>query len=142
MKAERWQQIEELFHAALKSEPDQRAAFLAQACSGDDSLYREVKSLLVTCEQADSFFDKSASALAAEMFGGRVGETIGPYQVLSVLGGGGMGEVYLAQDARLGRRIALKLLPAQFTNDKDRLRRFQQEARRFCAQSPEHPDRS
>jgi eukaryotic-like serine/threonine-protein kinase len=63
------------------------------------------------------------------MFGDRVGETFGPYKLLSVLGSGGMGTVYLAQDVRLGRKIALKLLPAQFTNDKDRLRRFQQEAR-------------
>ena len=138
MNAERWQQIEELFHAALNSEPAQRTAFLARIRATDEALCSDVESLLASHEQTDSFFEESASALAAEMFGGKVGETIGPYQVLSVLGGGGMGEVYLAQDTRLGRRIALKLLPVQFTHDKDRLRRFQQEAR--AASALNHPN--
>jgi serine/threonine protein kinase len=138
MEAERWQQIEELFHAALNRDGDQRDLLLAKIRADDEALYLEVQSLLACKEQAESFFEESASALAAEMFGNWVGETIGPYQVLSVLGGGGMGEVYLAQDARLGRRIALKLLPPQFTNDKDRLRRFQQEAR--AASALNHPN--
>jgi serine/threonine protein kinase/Tol biopolymer transport system component len=138
MKAERWHQIEQLFHAALQRDPQDRAAFLLQKCEGDQSLFSEVKSLLNSSGQGDSFFEESASALAAEMFGDRVGETLGPYQILSVLGAGGMGTVYLAHDTRLGRKIALKLLPSQFTNDKDRLRRFQQEAR--AASALNHPN--
>jgi serine/threonine protein kinase/Tol biopolymer transport system component len=138
MNAERWQKIEALFHAALNSEPGQRAEFLARIRATDEALCSDVESLLASHDQTDSFFEESASALAAEMFGGKVGETIGPYQVLSVLGGGGMGEVYLAEDSRLGRQIALKLLPAEFTHDKDRLRRFQQEAR--AASALNHPN--
>ena len=138
MKADRWQKIEQLFHAALQRKPDERANFLKQACAGDGVLYTDVKSLLTSYGNDDSFFEDSASALAAEMFGNMVGETIGPYEVLSELGSGGMGTVYLAQDVRLGRRIALKLLPPQFTYDKDRLRRFQQEAR--AASALNHPN--
>src|SRR6267142_3304444 len=138
MKPERWQKIEQVFHAALQRKPEERASFLQQTCAGDEALYSDVKSLLTSYGNDDSFFEYSASALAAEMFGDMVGETIGPYEVLSELGSGGMGTVYLAQDARLGRKIALKLLPPQFTNDKDRLRRFQQEAR--AASALNHPN--
>ena len=81
-------------------------------------------SLSLTKKTTTVFFESSASALAAEMFADRVGETIGPYEVLSQLGSGAMGIVYLAEDVRLGRKIALKLLPSQFTNDKDRRRQF------------------
>ena len=138
MKPDRWQKIEQVFHAALQRKPEERASFLQETCAGDESLYSDVKSLLTSHVKDDSFFDDSASALAAEMFGDLVGKTIGPYEVLSELGSGGMGTVYLAQDARLGRKIALKLLPPQFTNDKDRLRRFQQEAR--SASALNHPN--
>jgi len=138
MKSNRWHQVEQIFHQAIQRQPEQRAAFLAQTCAGDQTLLNEVNSLLNSFGQDDSFFEVSASTLAAEMFGSLVGETIGPYEVLSELGSGGMGTVYLAQDARLGRKIALKLLPPQFTNDKDRLRRFQQEAR--AASALNHPN--
>src|SRR6266550_3228062 len=138
MKTERWQQIEQLFHAVLQHKPEERATVLAQKCAGDESLHSELKSLLTYYEQCDTFFEDTASTLAAEMFTSRIGETIGPYSVLSTLGVGGMGTVYLAQDQRLGRRIALKLLAAQYTNDKDRLRRFQQEAR--TASALNHPN--
>ncbi|HEV8134507.1 MAG TPA: WD40 repeat domain-containing serine/threonine protein kinase [Pyrinomonadaceae bacterium] len=138
MKSNRWHQVEQIFHQAIQRQPEQRAAFLAQTCAGDQTLLNEVNSLLNSFGEDDSFFEASASTLAAEMFGSLVGETIGPYEVLSELGSGGMGTVYLAQDARLGRKIALKLLPPQFTNDKDRLRRFQQEAR--AASALNHPN--
>ena len=138
MKPDRWYKIDEVFHAALQRKPEDRANFLNQSCAGDTALYDEVKALLTSYQNDDSFFEDSASALAAEMFADRVGETIGPYEVLSQLGSGAMGVVYLAQDARLGRKIALKLLPSQFTNDKDRLRRFQQEAR--AASALNHPN--
>jgi len=138
MKPDRWQKIEQVFHAALQRKPEERVGFLQETCAGDESLYNDVKSLLISSGKDDSFFEDSASVLAAEMFGDVVGETIGPYEVLSELGSGGMGTVYLAQDVRLGRKIALKLLPPQFTNDKDRLRRFQQEAR--AASALNHPN--
>jgi serine/threonine protein kinase/Tol biopolymer transport system component len=139
MKTDRWHKIDEIFHAALQRKPEERASFLEQNCSQDPALYADVKSLLVSYEKDDdSFFERSASALAAEMFADRVGEMIGRYEVLSELGSGAMGIVYLAQDERLGRKIALKLLPSQFTNDKDRLRRFQQEAR--AASALNHPN--
>ena len=139
MKADRWQKIDEIFHAALERKPEERASFLQQHCAHDAALYADVKALLASSEKDDdSFFENSASALAAEMFADRVGEKIGPYEVLSELGSGAMGIVYLAQDERLGRRIALKFLPTQFTNDKDRLRRFQQEAR--AASALNHPN--
>src|SRR5512138_53980 len=134
----RWNKIEEVFNAALQRKPEDRANFLNQSCAGDLALYEDVKALLTSYENDDSFFEDSASALAAEMFADRVGETIGPYEILSELGSGAMGIVYLAQDIRLGRKIALKLLPSQFTNDKDRLRRFQQEAR--AASALNHPN--
>jgi eukaryotic-like serine/threonine-protein kinase len=138
MEADRWHKIDEIFHAALQRKPEERASFLEENCARDPALYADVKALLVSCEEDDSFFEGSVSALAAEMFADRVGETIGPYEVLSQLGSGAMGVVYLAQDVRLGRKIALKLLPSQFTNDKDRLRRFQQEAR--AASALNHPN--
>jgi len=138
MKPDRWYKIEQVFHAALQRKPEDRANFLNQSCAGDPALYDDVKALLTSYETDDSFFEDSASALAAEMFADRVGETIGPYEILSQLGSGAMGVVYLAQDVRLGRKIALKLLPSQFTNDKDRLRRFQQEAR--AASALNHPN--
>ena len=138
MEPDRWNKIEQVFHAALQRKPEDRVNFLNQSCAGDSVLYDEVKALLTSCENDDSFFEDSASALAAEMFADRVGETIGPYEVLSQLGSGAMGVVYLAQDVRLPRKIALKVLPSQFTNDKDRLRRFQQEAR--AASALNHPN--
>ncbi|HEX6730796.1 MAG TPA: protein kinase [Pyrinomonadaceae bacterium] len=138
MKPDRWYKIEQVFHAALQRKPEDRVNFLNKSCAGDTALYDDVKALLTSYENDDSFFEDSASALAAEMFADRVGETIGPYEVLSQLGSGAMGVVYLAQDVRLGRKIALKLLPSQFTNDKDRLRRFQQEAR--AASALNHPN--
>src|SRR5258705_4455463 len=109
MNADQWQKIEQIFHAAIQRNPEERASFLEQTCAGDKSLLIEVNSLLTSFGQDDSFFEESASTLAAEMFGDLVGETIGRYEVLSELGSGGMGTVYLAQDASLGRKIALKL---------------------------------
>ena len=138
MKADRWQKIEQIFHAALQRKPEERANFLKATCEGDRVLIGDVQALLASNQQDDSFFETSASALAAEMFADLVGETIGPYEILSELGSGAMGIVYLAQDVRLGRKIAIKLLPSQFTSDKDRLRRFQQEAR--AASALNHPN--
>ena len=143
MNSERWHQVEELFHSALAREPGQWATFLAQACDGDEQLLREVESLISFHDQPDSFIETPASDLAAELIAKRPselenGQQLAYYKIVSSLGAGGMGEVYLAEDTRLGRRIALKLLPAQFTMDPERVRRFEQEAR--AASALNHPN--
>ncbi|MGI8998060.1 MAG: serine/threonine-protein kinase, partial [Pyrinomonadaceae bacterium] len=140
---DRWQQINQLFHSALAHERDQRAAFLAGACAGDEALRAEVESLVASHEQAESFIERPASDVAAELLAGAhsqlsAGEQLGHYTITSLLGAGGMGEVYLAEDLLLGRRIALKLLPAHFTVDGERVRRFEQEAR--AASGLNHPN--
>src|SRR6266702_4975698 len=143
MTPERWQQIDQLFHSVLERESGERAAFLAQACNGDESLRHEVESLLGSHEQSDSFIEAPAADIAAELLAGRgadlpAGHSVGPYKIVALLGQGGMGEVYLADDIRLGRQVALKRLPAQFTLDADRVHRFQQEAR--AASGLNHPN--
>jgi serine/threonine-protein kinase len=143
MDPERWQQIDQLFHSALNCEPAARATFLQQACIADEALRREVESLVESHEQSDGFIEEPATDLAAELLTGTeevlaAGEVVGPYKIVSLLGEGGMGEVYLAQDDRLGRQVALKLLPAQFTLDADRVHRFEQEARAVSALN--HPN--
>ena len=143
MTPERWQHIDTLFHSALECAPAARASFLSQACRGDDDLRSEVESLLRAHEQDGAFLDTPAYELAAESLadgfvGALAGEQIGPYEILSPLAFGGMGEVYLAQDSRLGRKIALKLLPLDFARDQHRVRRFAQEAR--AASALNHPN--
>jgi eukaryotic-like serine/threonine-protein kinase len=143
MTPERWQQVDEIFHSALACEPTLRAEFLARACSGDEPLLREVSSLISFHEDPASFIETPASDVAAELLAKmprkiEVGQEIAYYRLLSSLGAGGMGEVYLAEDTRLGRRIALKLLPSQFTADAERVRRFEQEAR--AASALNHPN--
>jgi len=143
MTPERYQQIGQLYHAALALEPSQRAAFLEQACSCDEALRREVESLLAANEQGGDFLEAMAAEVAVTMLvdnqpGPLTGQRLGPYQVISQIGQGGMGEVYLAQDSRLGRKVALKLLRGEFTIDQDRLRRFRQEARAISALN--HPN--
>ncbi len=143
MKPERWQQIERLYHAALEREPDERAAFLGAACANDEELHREVGSLVAAADRIGSFMEPPADAIAAETLAGApqlsvVGQTLGHYRIVSPLGRGGMGEVYLGEDTALGRKVALKVLPAQFTSDRERLRRFEQEARVVSALN--HPN--
>src|SRR5256885_16865916 len=107
MHPERWQQIDQLFHSALGQEPNRRAAFLVRECAGDESLRSEVEALISSHEQAESFIETPASDLAAELLakgqtGLAAGQAVGPYRIVSVPGGGGVGEVYLAQ--RSGER--------------------------------------
>ena len=133
MTPEGWQKVKRIFNSALQYAPAERAAFLSTACLDDDALRREVESLITSHEKDGSFIDSPAFEAAAEMFTNqhelRADEWVGNYQILSTLGKGGMGEVYLARDTKLGRKVALKFLPSSFTNDVDRLRRFEQEAR-------------
>ena len=116
MKADEWQRINDLFHTALEREPGERAAFLVHACAGDEGLRREVESLLASHDPSDSFIESLAPDLAAGLLAESharlaTGQSVGNYRVMALLGVGGMGEVYLTEDTRLGRRVALKLLP-------------------------------
>ncbi len=143
IKADRWQQIDRLFHSTLACAPEKRAGFLSQACGEDEALRVEVESLLGAHEQDGSFLDLPAYEVAADFLAdafGRLfaGQQIGPYKIISPLAAGGMGEVYLAQDTRLGRKIALKLLSSDFAKDQHRVRRFAQEAR--AASALNHPN--
>ena len=140
---ELWGRIERLYHAALEREQSERAAFLAEACEGDEELRREVESLLRFDLRAEHFIESPALEVAARAQAGAqeetlIGRMIGHYRILSLLGEGGMSEVYLALDTSLERRVALKLLPAKFTQDADRLRRFIQEAK--AASALNHPN--
>jgi eukaryotic-like serine/threonine-protein kinase len=143
MKTERWQRLNDLFQSATERAPEERAAFLNQACHGDAGLRREVESLVASYEQAKNFIEAPAFEFAPELLtndkaGALVGESIGHYRIESLLGGGGMGEVYLALDTRSKRKAVIKLLPARFTADAERIRRFQQEAQTVVALN--HPN--
>ncbi|HWY51136.1 MAG TPA: protein kinase [Chthoniobacterales bacterium] len=143
MKAERWQQINDLFQSAVERAPEERAAFLDEACHGDEGLCREVESLLASYERAENFIESPAFEIAPElltkeMAGALVGELIGHYRIESLIGVGGMGEVYLARDERLGRKVALKLLSKRLTADETQLSRFKTEAR--SASALNHPN--
>src|SRR5499426_1835102 len=140
---ELWDRIERLWNAALELPQPERAAFLAEACEGDEELRREVESLLRFDLRAKNFIESPALEVAAQGQAEQqeeslIGRMIGHYQILSLLGEGGMSEVYLALDTSLERRVALKLLPAKFTQDADRLRRFIQEAK--AASALNHPN--
>jgi serine/threonine-protein kinase len=142
MTPEQWEQTKRLFLAALEREPALRSDFLAEACAGDAALRREVESLLVAHEGVDDFIEAPAADVAAALLsesqtGLVAGQMVGPFRVEKVVARGGMGEVYLAEDTRLGRRVALKFLPPQFTSDADRVRRFEREAR--AASALNHP---
>ena len=143
MNPEHWQQVKELFHAALEREPSGRAVFLEHACSGDAVLRSEVESLIASYEKTGDFIDAPAYELAADALlepksAMTPGQLVGSYRLVSLLGRGGMGEVYLAEDVRLGRKVALKFLPANYSNDGERLRRFEREAR--AASALNHPN--
>lgn len=141
MTPERWQQLKQIFQSALERNAAERDAFLSQACANDPALRGEVESLISSHDQAGDYIEVMAAEAATEMLANHptiVGKQIGHYQVLNLIGHGGMGEVFLAQDTRLGRKVALKLLRTEFTTNEERLRRFQQEAR--AASSLNHPN--
>ncbi|MFN0124585.1 MAG: protein kinase domain-containing protein, partial [Blastocatellia bacterium] len=147
MNPDHFPQVEQLYLSALDRAPDERAAFLDKACAGDDSLRREVDSMLAAHAEAGSFLARPAigqvniEEIRTAILPGAassVGREISHYRILAPLGAGGMGEVFLAEDTRLRRKVALKILPAQFTHDPDRVRRFEQEAQAVSALN--HPN--
>ncbi|MEK7831732.1 MAG: protein kinase, partial [Acidobacteriota bacterium] len=144
MTPDRWARIDHLLDEAMELPSAERPAYLNKACAGDEDLRREVESLLDAHEQAEAEFLKApaleiaAQQLAANKDRSLIGQVLGAYSVISVLGVGGMGEVYLARDTRLNRKVALKLLPVQFTQDAGRIKRFKREAQ--AASGLNHPN--
>jgi Tol biopolymer transport system component len=142
MTPERWQKVKTIFNSAIQYLPEERKPFLSEACSGDPSLRNEVDSLLAWHEKTGEFIDDPAYVQAPWLTQREIeltdGQSIGTYTILSLIGCGGMGEVYLAHDRRLNRKVALKVLPASFTKDRDRLSRFKREAQ--AASALNHPN--
>jgi len=141
VETDRWQKIEQLYHSALERKADERRAYLQQACQGDESLLQEVESLLVHEQPTDEVLKKPIPQLAAKMLANMksedgtsplVGRQLGSYQLLSLIGAGGMGEVFRAVDRRLGRAVAIKTTREQFSA------RFEREARAIS--SLNHPN--
>jgi len=142
MNPERWKKLDALFHEALELQGEARAAHLAKVCGDDAQLRTEAEKLLAAHERESSFIDSpilaEAAALTDDGNESPVGRSIGHYKIVSLLGRGGMGEVYLAEDSRLERKVALKVLPAAFTQNRDRVRRFEREAK--AASALNHPN--
>ena len=146
MKPERWQEVERLFNATMEHEPAQRAAFLDQACAGNESVRKEVERLLERQSETESLIeapgiDLVARRLAADSDspkGSMIGITLGHYRIVEKIGSGGMGEVYRARDTRLDREVAIKVLPPRFAADPECLKRFEREAKATAALS--HPN--
>src|SRR5580765_3159871 len=143
MTPERWKRTEDLYHAARARPSSERAAFLVEACPDDESLLRDVESLLAESESDDGFLGESTLAMSGSMLTPFVaptvlGASLGGYQLQALLGAGGMGEVYRAHDPKLGRDVAIKILPRAFPTHPDRLARFEREARLLA--SLNHPN--
>jgi serine/threonine-protein kinase len=135
--AERWQRIEALYHAALQRSTDARTRFLNEQCADDPVLRVQVETLLSAIPSADRLFDSDPEPTATATPALLVGQDLSPYRLTAFLGAGGMGRVYRAHDPRLGRDVAIKVLP-HLTADPDRLQRFRQEARAAAALN--HPN--
>ena len=150
-----WSKVEELFHAALACPEYERAGFLRRACASDQVLYREVSELLASQKKADGFLERgalpprgnepetdpvTAGGRQAESMrtGTYPGQQLGPYRIVGPLGAGGMGEVYRAHDNKLGRDVAIKMLPSAYAQDSAWLARFRREARALA--SLNHPN--
>src|SRR5712692_9196150 len=124
MNAERWRQVDRLYHSALEREPGERAAFLAQACQRDEELRREVEELLAQDSSSGNVLERPAADLLADSTVTQftAGTKLGPYKIEAPIGAGGMGEVFRATDTRLDRKVAIKISAQRFSA------RFQREA--------------
>src|SRR5215472_15988524 len=142
MHPDRWQKVKELFQAAIDRETGERSDFLSEACGNDEPLRREVESLIDSYKRDGSFIDSPAYVAAAETLLSdhvlKAGQIISHYQILSPLRRGGMGEVYLARDTKLDRKVALKILPADVASNRNRMHRFVLEAK--AASALNHPN--
>jgi len=143
MKPERWQKVDEIFHAALRCQPEERKAFIDKACQGDEELRRELESLLAQESAANAFIEEPAmdimaKELADDQREAFIGRNIGQYKIISLLGAGGMGEVYRAEDRDLKRQVAVKVLASCFADDRERMARFEREAHLLA--SLNHPN--
>jgi serine/threonine protein kinase len=142
MNREQWKQVDDLLESALKLPPHSRSSFLKAACAGDDDLRVEVESLIAHFEEAGSFLETPPADLAADLIESTrrlsPGQVIGNYEIASFIGGGAMGEVYVAKDRGLGRTVALKVLGKSVAAEKDYRRRFAEEAR--LASTLNHPN--
>ena len=143
MSSDRWRQIEELCHAALAYRAGERGPFLVQACQGDQALLREVESLLAQESSAEGFMNVPAAALTESVAldqprGALVGARFGSYTIRSLVGVGGMGEVYRAHDETLDREVAIKVLSPAFTTQLERRARFEREARMLATLNHPH----
>jgi serine/threonine-protein kinase len=133
MNPQYWLDVERLFHAALALPPPERAAFLRGSCAGDDALKRDVESLLDEFSAADQFleqpaYDPAVTRLHTSVHASLVGRRLSEYDITARIGAGGMGEVYRARDMKLGREVAVKVLPAHLAQDAGRIARFKREA--------------
>jgi serine/threonine protein kinase len=140
---DRWTRIKEIFNSAQDRPPAERSAFLNEVCGDDPPVREEVEALLLADADNDDFlsapaYEFAAGMLASEASEFKPGQKIGRFEIQCLLGAGGMGQIYLAYDENLGRKIALKLIAREFATDARRVHRFEQEAR--AASALNHPN--
>jgi eukaryotic-like serine/threonine-protein kinase len=142
MNAERWQKVKNIFDKAVELAPAERKVFIDEACESDDGLRSDVEGLLESFDDSESFLERPAAAEVASVIVEpkdlEAGKSFGRYKIIELLGAGGMGEVYLAEDSTLGRRVAIKILNEKFAKNESNLKRFTQEAK--AASGLNHPN--
>ena len=142
MADDNWERVREIFHSALSCQPEERQKFVNEACGKDERLRAEVESLLSSHDIADGFMETPAVANLAKVIGAEekleAGKRFGHYEIIKHIGAGGMGQVYLAKDKKLDRRVAIKILNEEFSQDESTLQRFVSEAK--AASALNHPN--